>query len=119
MTPALNFVVLTDALHALKEGNIRHCEALGFTYRELNAINELSLDELFVLSRASAQFMNVTIHHENLRQILAQARQDLMLQSRIRQAIQLGGSIELLNSFFGLSSSEICARRRLQRNYIS
>ncbi|ELQ6218627.1 DUF2857 family protein [Cronobacter dublinensis] len=74
MTPAPNFVVLTDALHALIESNIRHCEALGFTYDELNAINELSLDELFVLSRASAQFMNVTIHHENLRQILAQSR---------------------------------------------
>lgn len=67
MIPALNFVVLTNALHALKKGNIHHCEALGFTYDELNAINELSLDELFALSRASAQFMNITIHHENLR----------------------------------------------------
>lgn len=114
MTPTLNFVVLTDALHALKEGNIRHCEALGFTYDELNAINALSLDELFVLSRASAQFMNVTVNHENLRQILAQARQELLLQSRIHRAIQLGGSIELLNNFFGLSSGEISARRRLQ-----
>ena len=114
MIPTLNFVVLTDALHALKESNIRHCEALGFTYDELNAINALSLDELFVLSRASAQFMNVTVNHENLRQILAQARQELLLQSRIHRAIQLGGSIELLNNFFGLSSVEISARRRLQ-----
>jgi hypothetical protein len=114
MIPTLNFVVLTDALHALKEGNIRHCEALGFTYDELNAINALSLDELFALSRASAQFMNVTVNHENLRQILAQARQELLLQSRIHRAIQSGGSIELLNNFFGLSSGEISARRRLQ-----
>jgi hypothetical protein len=26
MIPLINYAVLTDALHALKEGNIRHCE---------------------------------------------------------------------------------------------
>ncbi|WP_267443387.1 DUF2857 domain-containing protein [Erwinia psidii] len=119
MIPSLNYSVLTDALHALKEGNIRHCEALGFTYDELNAFNELSLDELFAISRTSAQFMTVTIHHEVLRQILAQAKQEITLQQRIRQAIKLGGSIELLNQFFGLSSGEVSARRRLMGIVVS
>lgn len=112
MIPSLNYAVLTDALHALKEGNIRHCESLGFTYNELEAINALSVDELFILSRASAQFLNVTIHHEVLRQLLAQTRQEIQLQQRINRAIALGGSIELLGDFFGLSSGEISARRR-------
>ncbi|MCL2891407.1 DUF2857 domain-containing protein [Brenneria tiliae] len=113
MIPSLNYAVLTDVLHALKEGNIRYCEALGFTYDEMNAINQLSLDELFIVSRAAAQFMNVTIHHEVLRQILAQSRQEVLLQQQINRAITLGGSIELLNQYFGLSSNEISARRRL------
>ena len=113
MIPSLNYAVLTDALQALKEGNIRRCEALGFTYDELNAINQLSLDELFIVSRASAQFMNVTIHHEVFRQLLAQSRQEVHLQQRINRAIALGGSIEILSLFFGLSSNEISARRRL------
>jgi AraC-like DNA-binding protein len=112
MIPSLNYAVLTDALHALKEGNIRHCEALGFTYNELEAINCLSMDELFILSRASAQFLNITIQHEVLRQLLAQTKQEIHLQQRINRAIALGGSIELLSQFFGLSSSEISARRR-------
>ncbi|HAV1239893.1 TPA: DUF2857 domain-containing protein [Salmonella enterica] len=112
MIPSLNYAVLTDALHALKEGNIRHCESLGFTYNELEAINELSMDELFILSRASASFLHVTIQHEVLRQLLAQTRQEMELQQRINRAIALGGSIELLSQFFGLSSSEISARRR-------
>lgn len=112
MIPSLNYAVLTDTLHALKEGNIRHCEALGFTYNELEAINHLSMDELFILSRASAQFLNVTIQHEVLRQLLAQTKQEVQLQQRINRAIALGGSIELLSDFFGLSSSEISARRR-------
>lgn len=112
MIPSLNYAVLTDALHALKEGNIRHCESLGFTYNELEAINELSMDELFILSRASASFLHVTIQHEVLRQLLAQTRQETELQQRINRAIALGGSIELLSQFFDLSSSEISARRR-------
>lgn len=112
MIPSLNYAVLTDVLHALKEGNIRHCEALGFTYNELEAINRLSVDELFILSRSSAQFLHVTIQHEVLRQLLAQTRQEILLQQRINRATTLGGSIELLNQFFGLSSGEISARRR-------
>ncbi|EAS1759910.1 DUF2857 domain-containing protein [Salmonella enterica] len=119
MIPSLNYAVLTDALHALKDGNIRHCESLGFTYDELNVINKLSMDELFILSRASSQFINVTIHHEVLRQILAQTKQEIYLQQRINRAIELGGSIELLNQFFGLTSNEISARRRLVGIYIS
>lgn len=113
MIPSLNYAVLTDAIHALKEGNVRHCEALGFTYDELNALNQLSVDELFILSRASSQFLKVTIHHEVLRQILAQTKQEIHLQRQVNRAITLGGSIELLNLFFGLSSNEISARRRL------
>ncbi|HAT6805125.1 TPA: DUF2857 family protein [Citrobacter freundii] len=113
MIPSLNYAVLTETLHALKEGNIRHCESLGFTYDELNVINQLSVDELFVVSRASAQFMTVSINHEVLRKILAQSRQEIFLQQRINRAIRLGGSIELMGEFFGLSSGEISARRRL------
>lgn len=111
MIPSLNYSVLTDTLHALKEGNICHCEALGFTYNELEAINGLSVDELFILSRASAQFLHVSIQHEVLRQLLAQTKQEIQLQQRINRAIALGGSIELLSQFFGLSSGEISARR--------
>lgn len=113
MIPSLNYTILTDAIHALKDGNVRHCESLGFTYDELNAINRLSMDELFILSRASSQFIHVTINHEVLRQILAQTKQEIYLQQRINRAIELGGSIDLLNQFFGLSSNEISARRRL------
>ncbi len=64
MIPSLNYAVLTDALHALKEGNIRHCEHLGFTFDEMNALNQLSLDELFIVSRSSAPFVAVSIRHD-------------------------------------------------------
>ncbi|GKV79122.1 hypothetical protein PEC106568_42950 [Pectobacterium carotovorum subsp. carotovorum] len=113
MFPSLNYAVLTNALAALKEGNFRYCETLGFTFDELNALNQLSLDELFIVSRASAQFMSITVRHDVLQQILTLSRQEAQRQQQINRAVRLGGSIALLNHFFGLTSNEVCARRRL------
>lgn len=113
MIPSLNYAVLTDALNALKEGDIRHCESLGFTFDEMNALNMLSLDELFMVSRAAAPFVSVSIRHDVLLHLLALARQEHKRQEQINQAIRLGGSIALLNQYFGLTSNETCLRRRL------
>ncbi|WP_113631728.1 DUF2857 domain-containing protein [Pectobacterium peruviense] len=113
MFPSLNYAVLTNALAALKEGNFRYCETLGFTFDELNALNQLSLDELFIVSRASAQFMSITVRHDTLQQILTLSHQEAQRQQQINRAIRLGGSIALLNHFFGLTSNEVCTRRRL------
>ncbi len=113
MIPSLNYAVLTDALNALKEGDIRHCESLGFTFDEMNALNLLSLDELFMVSRAAAPFVSVSIRHDVLLHLLTLARQEHKRQKQINRAIRLGGSIALLNQYFGLTSNETCLRRRL------
>lgn len=113
MIPSLNYAVLTDALHALKEGDIRHCESLGFTFDEMNALNMLSLDELFIISRSAAPFFSVSIRHEVLHHVLALARQEHRRQKQINRAIRLGGSIALLNQYFGLTSNDVCLRRRM------
>lgn len=113
MIPSLNYAVLTDALHALKEDNIHHCESLGFTFDEINTLSQLSLDELFILSRATAPFISVSVRHDVLHYLLTQARQECQRQQQIKRAIQLGGSIALLNQYFGLTSNEVCLRRRL------
>lgn len=113
MIPLINYTILTDALHALKEGNIRHCKSLGFTFDEMNALNQLSLDELFTVSRAAVPFVSVSVRHDVLHHLLAQARQEYQHQQEINRAIRLGGSISLLNHYFGLTSNEVCLRRRL------
>ncbi|PXJ86880.1 DUF2857 domain-containing protein [Klebsiella variicola] len=113
MIPSLNYAVLTDALNALKEGDIHHCESLGFTFDEMNALNLLSVDELFMVSRATTPFVSVSIRHDVLLHLLALARQEHKCQKQITRAIRLGGSIALLNQYFGLTSNETCLRRRL------
>lgn len=113
MIPSLNYAVLTDALHALKEGDIRHCESMGFTFDEMNSLNLLSLDELFLVSRTATPFVSVSIRHDVLHHLLALAHQEHKRQKQIIRAIRLGGSIALLNQYFGLTSNETCLRRRL------
>lgn len=113
MIPLINYTILTDALHALKEGNIRHCKSLGFTFDEMNALNQLSLDELFTVSRAAVPFVSVSVRHDVLHHLLAQTRQEYRQQQQINRAIRLGGSIALLNHYFGLTSNDVCLQRRL------
>lgn len=113
MIPSINYAIMADALHALKEGNIRHCEALGFTLDEINALDQLSLEELFTVSRAATPFVSITVRHDILHHLLAQARQEYQRQQQIKRAIRLGGSIALLNHYFGLTSNDVCLRRRL------
>lgn len=109
----LNYAVLTEALHALKEGNFHYCESLGFTFDEMTDLNQLSLDELFIVSRSSTPFVAISVHHDALRHQMVLARQEVRLQQLINRAIRLGGSIALLNQYFGLTSNETCLRRRL------
>ncbi|MEB6080414.1 DUF2857 domain-containing protein [Serratia marcescens] len=113
MIPSLNYAILIDALHALKDGDFRHCESLGFTFDEMNILNQLSLDELFIISRESVHFMTITVHHDTLSRFLARSREEVLRQRQINRAIQLGGSIALMNFYFGLTSNEVSLRRRL------
>ena len=53
MLPSLNHIILTVALQALREGNIHHCETMGFTYDEMNLLGCLSINDLITLSQAS------------------------------------------------------------------
>lgn len=113
MIPSLNYAILIDALHALKEGNFHHCESLGFTFDEMNTLNQLSLDELFIVSRSSAPFVAISVRHDVLRHLMVLALQEVRQQQQIHRAIRLGGSIALLNQYFGLTSNEVCLRRRM------
>ncbi|MHC0463053.1 DUF2857 domain-containing protein [Kosakonia cowanii] len=110
---SLNYAVLTDALHALKEGNFHHCESLGFTFEEITDLNQLSLDELFIVSRSSAPFVTISVRHDVLHHLIVLARQEVLHHQQIHRAIRLGGSIALLNQYFGLTSNEVCLRRRM------
>ncbi|MDM8920259.1 DUF2857 domain-containing protein, partial [Escherichia coli] len=53
------------------------------------------------------------INHNNLVRMLQQARTEQKRLQRIDRALALGGSIELMAFYFGLSSVDVAARRRI------
>lgn len=113
MTPSINQAVLTHIVRALKEGQIRYCESLGFSPQELSELTRLTADDILFLSNSAVQFMTVSIHHDMLGKMLARTRQEQLFQQRLEEALSLGASIELIHHYFGLSTPEVCARRRL------
>ena len=102
MTPSVNQAVLTHIVQALKEGQIRYCE-----------LTRLTADDILFLSNSAVQFITTHIDHEMLGRMLARMEQERLFQQRLEEALSLGASIEFINHYFGLSTPEVCARRRL------
>lgn len=113
MTPSVNQAVLTHIVQALKEGQIRYCESLGFSPQELCELTRLTADDILFLSNSAVQFITTRIDHEILGRMLARMEQERLFQQRLEEALSLGASIEFINHYFGLSTPEVCARRRL------
>ncbi len=113
MLPSLNHIILTVALQALREGNIHHCETMGFTYDEMNLLGCLSINDLITLSQAPLPLVDITIRHDVLQKLLASSHEENRRQEQLNRAVRLGGSIALMNRYFGVGSRETCARRRL------
>ncbi len=93
MLPTINQAVLSQVIQALKDGNVRYCEALGFDREELNELNALTVEELMHMGNTSAQFLKITINHDVLRKMLVQVR-----QSRNFSNWSAGGAAWRLNS---------------------
>lgn len=105
--------ILTHLLMELKSGNIRRCESLGMTIEEVRQLSRLTVDDLHYLMQSSVSVLNLSINHDNFWIIVNQSRTEQKRLQRIDRALALGGSIELMQNYFGLSAAEVSSRRRL------
>lgn len=105
--------ILTHLLMELKSGNIRRCESLGMTIEEVRQLSQLTVDDLHYLMQSSVSVLNLSINHDNFWIIVNQSRTEQKRLQRIDRALALGGSIELMQNYFGLSAAEVSSRRRL------
>ncbi|AIP98167.1 DUF2857 domain-containing protein [Salmonella enterica] len=105
--------LLTQIVMELKSGNIRRCEAMGLTLEEIQELNSLTVEDLHYLVNTPVSLLTFRINHTNLNTMLAQARREQTRTQRIDRALTLGGSIELMQHFFGLTATEVSSRRRL------
>lgn len=105
--------LLTDLVMEIKSGNLRRCESLGLTDSEIRLLNSLTIEDLHYLSQSPVSIITCQVHRENLRLLLAQAKEAQSQNQCIERCLALGASIELLNAWFGLSTLEVATRRRL------
>ena len=105
--------LLMQLVMDLKSGYLRRCEALGLSREEMQMLQWLSIEEIHYLSNSEVSVLRLDINHNNLVRMLQQARTEQKRLQRIDRALALGGSIELMAFYFGLSSVDVAARRRI------
>ncbi|AIK12775.1 conserved hypothetical protein [Pectobacterium atrosepticum SCRI1043] len=105
--------LLTQLVMDLKSGYIRRCESLGLKQEEMQLLQSLTIEDLHYISNSSVSVLQFNIHHENFYRLVQHARREQMRTQRIDRALSLGGSIELMQHMFGLSSLEVANRRRI------
>ncbi|MBL0903984.1 DUF2857 domain-containing protein [Serratia bockelmannii] len=105
--------LLTQLVMELKSGYIRRCESLGLTTEEMQLLHGLTIEDLHYLMNSSVSVLTFQIHHENFSLMLQHARREQQRMQRIDRALALGGSIEMMQHYFGLSTVEVAARRRM------
>ncbi|MBJ5229353.1 DUF2857 domain-containing protein, partial [Salmonella enterica subsp. enterica serovar Newport] len=105
--------LLMQLVMDLKSGYLRRCESLGIKREEMQMLQGLSLEELHYLANSEVSVVSVSIDHSNLVSMLQRARMEQKRMQRIDRALALGSSIELMQTFFGLSSTDVAARRRI------
>lgn len=105
----LNQAVLAQALHDLRNGQLRRCKAMGFGDAELDALKHPAL--VSVLINASVSWCSVSINRDVLRRLLSQMtdmEQDIVAVDRM---LRLGASSEMVSCFYGLKHQEVALRR--------
>ncbi len=105
--------LLTQLVMELKSGYIRRCESLGLTTEEIQLLHGLTIEDLHYLMNSAVSVLTFKIHHENFSLMLQHARREQQCMQRIDRALALGGSIEMMQYYFGLSTVEVAARRRM------
>ncbi|MBN9421872.1 MAG: coproporphyrinogen III oxidase [Candidatus Accumulibacter sp. 66-26] len=105
----LNQAVIAQALHDLRNGQLRRCKAMGFGDMELEALKHPEL--VSVLLNASVSWCSVTVNREVLQRLLKQVGDVEQEIATVDRMLRLGASTEMVSRFYGLTHQEIALRR--------
>ncbi|MCM2446267.1 DUF2857 domain-containing protein [Rahnella sp. CG8] len=107
----LNQAVIAQALHDLRNGQLRRAKSMGFDDTDLDALKHPQMAS--ILANATVSWCSVCINRNVLQRLLNQANDITEEVSRIDRLLCLGASTELISRFFGLSHQEIALRRNV------
>lgn len=105
----LNQAVIAQALHDLRNGQLRRAKSMGFDDQDLDALKDPAMAS--VLANANVSWCSVVVNRDVLRRILRQVEDVTEEVVRIDRLLRLGASTELISRFFGLTHQEIALRR--------
>ncbi|MCW6034415.1 DUF2857 domain-containing protein [Pantoea sp. JK] len=104
---------LLDLVMELKNGFIRRCDKMGLTSEEIATLKDVTIEDIHYIVNSEVSVLSFQINQDNLARLITQARDDQTRKQRIDRALALGGSIKLMEHFFGLMSNDVAARRRI------
>lgn len=107
----LNQAVVAQALHDLRNGQLRRCKAMGFDDKDLEALKQPALVSLLI--NASVSWCTVTVNREVLQRLLHQVSSVEQEIEKVDRMLRLGASTDMVHHFYGLTHEEIALRRNL------
>lgn len=105
----LNQAVIAQALHDLRNGQLRRCKAMGFGDEELDALKNPAL--ISVLVNATVSWCSVSVNREVLKRLLNQVHDVEQEIATVDRMLRLGASTEMVSRFYGLTHQEVALRR--------
>jgi hypothetical protein len=105
----LNQAVLIQALHDLRNGQLRRCLAMGFGEQELELLKRPDLAALLIHARVS--WCQVTVDRQTLQRLAEQAIDDQREAGAVDRLLRLGASSEMICQRYGLTHQEVALRR--------
>lgn len=105
----INQAVIAQALHDLRNGQLRRCKSMGFADEDLAALKEPAL--LSVLLNARVPWCTVQINRNVLKRILKQIDDVALEIAAVNRMLKLGASTEMVSQFYGLTHQEVAVRR--------
>jgi len=105
----LNQAVVAQALHDLRNGQLRRCLAMGFGERELDVLKQPALVAL--LANARVPWCSVTVNQEVLWRLVSQMNDIEQQIATVDRMLKLGASTEMVSKFYGLTHQEVALRR--------
>lgn len=105
----LNQAVIAQALHDLRNGQLRRCKTMGFGEEELEALKHPAL--VSVLVNATVSWCSVSVNREVLKRLLSQVHDVEQEIATVDRMLRLGASTEMVSRFYGLTHQEIALRR--------
>ena len=105
----LNQAVVAQALHDLRNGQLRRCQSMGFSERELDVLKQPALVSL--LANAQVPWCSVTVNTTVLWRLVSQMHDIEQEIATIDRMLRLGASTEMVSKFYGLTNQEVALRR--------